>query len=130
MPYLERAPWAVLVPSLALVLMSILAVSLSGLWRGREAGGALGVSWVRRTRIGGDSWDGIEVPLGEETERYLVRVTRDGTTLLETLTQVPEWSYPAAQIAAVSELSISGQMKSPGFISGIPRNPERAFASA
>lgn len=29
MPYLERAPWAVLVPSLALVLMSILAVSLS-----------------------------------------------------------------------------------------------------
>lgn len=40
MPYLERAPWAVLVPSLALVLMSILAVSLSGLWRGREAGGA------------------------------------------------------------------------------------------
>ncbi|MCM5703066.1 ABC transporter permease subunit [Larsenimonas salina] len=29
MPYLERAPWAVLVPSLALVLMSVLAVSLS-----------------------------------------------------------------------------------------------------
>ncbi|WP_168012740.1 ABC transporter permease subunit [Halomonas salinarum] len=33
MPYLERAPWAVLVPSLALVLMSILAVSLASLWR-------------------------------------------------------------------------------------------------
>lgn len=32
-PYLERAPWAVLVPALALVLMSILAVSLSSLWR-------------------------------------------------------------------------------------------------
>ncbi|WP_227875956.1 ABC transporter permease subunit [Kushneria konosiri] len=32
-PYLERAPWAVLVPSLALVLMSVLAVSLSSLWR-------------------------------------------------------------------------------------------------
>ncbi len=29
LPYLERAPWAVLVPALALVLMSILAVSLS-----------------------------------------------------------------------------------------------------
>lgn len=33
MPYLERAPWAVLVPALALVLMSVLAVSLSSLWR-------------------------------------------------------------------------------------------------
>lgn len=33
MPYLERAPWAVLVPSLALILMSILAVSLSSNWR-------------------------------------------------------------------------------------------------
>ncbi|WP_456268748.1 ABC transporter permease subunit [Kushneria sp. AK178] len=32
-PYLERAPWAVLVPALALVLMSVLAVSLSSLWR-------------------------------------------------------------------------------------------------
>lgn len=33
MPYLERAPWAVLVPALALVLMSVLAVSLSNMWR-------------------------------------------------------------------------------------------------
>ncbi|WEX85786.1 ABC transporter permease subunit [Sinorhizobium garamanticum] len=30
MPYLERAPWAVLIPTLALVLLSVLAVSLSG----------------------------------------------------------------------------------------------------
>lgn len=31
MPYLERAPWAVLVPTLALTLLSVLAVSLSNL---------------------------------------------------------------------------------------------------
>lgn len=29
MPYIERAPWAVLIPALALVLLSVLAVSLS-----------------------------------------------------------------------------------------------------
>ena len=29
MPYIERAPWAVLIPALALILLSILAVSLS-----------------------------------------------------------------------------------------------------
>ncbi|MBZ5487094.1 ABC transporter permease subunit [Halomonas aquamarina] len=31
MPYIERAPWAVLIPALALVLLSVLAVSLSSL---------------------------------------------------------------------------------------------------
>lgn len=31
MPYIERAPWAVLIPALALMLLSVLAVSLSSL---------------------------------------------------------------------------------------------------
>ncbi|AZM94673.1 ABC transporter permease subunit [Vreelandella venusta] len=31
MPYVERAPWAVLIPALALILLSVLAVSLSNL---------------------------------------------------------------------------------------------------
>ena len=36
-----------------------------------EAGGDLKVTWIRRTRIGGDRWDTPEVPLGEERESYL-----------------------------------------------------------
>ncbi len=28
------------------------------------------VQWVRRTRYGGDSWEGLEVPLGEDAELY------------------------------------------------------------
>lgn len=36
--------------------------------------GSLDLRWVRRTRIGGDGWDGIDVPLGEEIERYRVAV--------------------------------------------------------
>src|SRR5690606_23281057 len=39
------------------------------------------VSWVRRTRIGGDGWDGADVPLGEESESYLLRLLRDGSLL-------------------------------------------------
>lgn len=35
MPYLERAPWAVFIPALALVLLAVLAVSLANLERGR-----------------------------------------------------------------------------------------------
>ena len=36
---------------------------------------AVAFSWIRRTRIGGDGWDGLDVPLGEERELYQVRVT-------------------------------------------------------
>ncbi|MEO1292827.1 MAG: glycoside hydrolase TIM-barrel-like domain-containing protein [Pseudomonadota bacterium] len=36
---------------------------------------ALALSWTRRTRVDGDLWDGEDVPLGEETERYRVTLT-------------------------------------------------------
>lgn len=43
----------------------------------RVEGGAIRLSWVRRTRLGGDSWAGLDVPLGEELEAYEVEI-RDG----------------------------------------------------
>ena len=52
--------------------------------RGLRSAGDLAISWVRRTRLGGDSWDAAEVPLGEETERYEVDIL-DGTTVKRTL---------------------------------------------
>jgi hypothetical protein len=39
-----------------------------------QAGGDTTLTWVRRTRIDGDSWASAEVPLGEEREAWLVRV--------------------------------------------------------
>ena len=33
---------------------------------------SLSLSWIRRTRIGGDHWQGVEVPLGEAFEAYEV----------------------------------------------------------
>lgn len=66
----------------------------------RIGGGDIRVSWVRRTRIGGDSWRGRDIPLGESREEYVVRIV-DGTTILreETVT-VPVWTYTAAMQAA------------------------------
>jgi hypothetical protein len=64
------------------------------------AGGDVGLSWVRRTRIDGDSWLSAEVPLGEEREAYVVRVTAASTVLRETEVTVPGWIYTAAQQAA------------------------------
>lgn len=36
------------------------------------------ISWIRRTRVGGDSWSGVEVPLGEDTEIYEIDILREG----------------------------------------------------
>jgi hypothetical protein len=65
-----------------------------------EADGGLHARWIRRTRIDGDGWEAPEVPLGEEAERYLVRVTASGAVLREAQTEAPEWIYPADQRAA------------------------------
>ena len=55
------------------------------------------ISWIRRTRIDGDDWDGFEVPLGEDSELYLLRVQQGEVVLREEQCSAPIWSYSAAQ---------------------------------
>ncbi|PHR94311.1 MAG: hypothetical protein COA69_01570 [Robiginitomaculum sp.] len=43
------------------------------------------ISWIRRTRIGGDDWASLEVPLGEEFEQYEIDFM-EGATVLTTQT--------------------------------------------
>jgi hypothetical protein len=62
--------------------------------------GDVALSWVRRTRIEGDVWQGYEVPLGEDREAYLVRVSSGGTVLREAEVLAPEFTYTAAMQAA------------------------------
>ena len=52
--------------------------------------------WVRRTRIDGDSWTLAEVPLGEESEKYVVRVRQGGAIVREITVSEPQWVYSAA----------------------------------
>ena len=57
------------------------------------------MSWVRRTRIDGDSWEGFEVPLGEASERYLLRIV-DATGLRrEIVLGAPGFAYRGAMRA-------------------------------
>ncbi|MEZ5810888.1 MAG: glycoside hydrolase/phage tail family protein [Rhizobiaceae bacterium] len=73
-------------------------VHLSG---ARLPGGDYGFSWVRRGRVDADSWLGPDIPLGEASELYAVRVLRtDGTLVREAAPTSPEWVYAAADIAA------------------------------
>lgn len=48
-----------------------------------EANGQITLSWTRRTRIGGDSWAGLDVPLGEEEERYRVQLWSQDAVIAE-----------------------------------------------
>jgi hypothetical protein len=56
--------------------------------------------WIRRTRIGGDGWEAAEVPLGEDSESYLVQVRKNGAPLRQEIVTEPSWTYSAAAQSA------------------------------
>jgi hypothetical protein len=65
-----------------------------------EGSGNIRISWIRRTRINGDSWDYIDdVPLNEAYERYEVDVLDGSDNVVRTLTVTDATSvvYTAAQ---------------------------------
>lgn len=65
----------------------------------RALDGALSLSWIRRTRVGGDAWEAVEVPLAEEWERYEVDIL-DGENVKRTLAVTsPACTYSATQQA-------------------------------
>ena len=63
----------------------------------REENGQITLSWIRRTRIGGDSWAGLDVPLGEEIERYRVQLWKEGVVIAEYETTEPTLTLPTLQ---------------------------------
>jgi hypothetical protein len=79
--------------------------------------GDLRFDWKRRTRIDGDSWQSVEVPLGEESESYLVRVIKDSAVIAEYGVTQPFFLYTAMMRAldsvsgafrvSVAQLSVS-----------------------
>jgi hypothetical protein len=69
---------------------------------GRQPSGSddIKLSWTRRTRIGGDGWSQVDVPLAEATEGYEVEIL-DGATTLRTLAAAsPSVTYTSAQQTA------------------------------
>lgn len=65
-----------------------------------DANGDIHVTWLRRTRIDGDPWEGPDVPLGEESESYLLRLFTGSDMRRELLLSTPHWTYSKAARAA------------------------------
>lgn len=64
--------------------------------RARRAGDDVVLTWVRRTRLGGDTWEQAEVALGEESEAYEVDILKGGDVVRTLRTGTPMVVYPAA----------------------------------
>lgn len=67
---------------------------------GRHAGWA--VTWIRRTRVRGDSWELAEVPLGEAFEAYRVRVRQDDRVIFQSEVSLPQTLIPASALSSLS----------------------------
>lgn len=91
----------------------------------RRAADGIAISWIRRTRVGGDPWEVADVPLGETGERYRVEILA-GTAVLRTVeVTTPAWLYPAAQEVAdfgapVTSLSVRITQMSAAVGTGVP----------
>lgn len=70
-----------------------------GLWGVRDHdSGDWEITWKRRTRLGGDSWDQAEVPLGEETEAYQLEILDGDGEVVRTFTATTtSQTYTSAQ---------------------------------
>ena len=92
----------------------------------RNTAGDLALSWIRRTRSGGDSWDTLEVSLGEDVERYEVDIL-DGVSVKRTLESLTSnVVYAAAEQttdfgAPQSSITLRVVQINPSVGRGIPR---------
>jgi hypothetical protein len=75
--------------------------------KGVRSSGDINISWIRRTRGGGDNWELPEVPLGEESESYEVDIL-DGSTVKRTLSA----SSPSVTYTSGSQITDFGSIQS------------------
>ena len=65
-------------------------------WQETEEGWK--ITWIRRGRLDADTWEGVDIPLGEESELYRLRVLREGQEVMEFTTTSPQAIISNAQI--------------------------------
>jgi len=69
-----------------------------GRWRDDGAGGIV-VEWIRRSRSGFAWRDGLDAPLGEDSEVYRVSVIVDGASMAQHVVPAPAITINAADLA-------------------------------
>lgn len=80
--------------------------SVSHLSYARIEGNDLEFTWIRRTRIDGDSWASLDVPLNEAAESYALRVIKENTVVRQLDVNASAWTY-------TNEMQIADQLTAP-----------------
>ena len=62
---------------------------------GAAVSGDVSVAWTRRTRIDGDNWQSVEVPLGEYSEIYQLRIVQADVIVREEAVATSSYLYSA-----------------------------------
>ncbi len=73
----------------------------------RDGSGNLTISWIRRTRLGGEWRDGVDAPLSESSEAYDIDIM-NGSTVVRTISA----STPTASYSAASQTTDFGSPQS------------------
>lgn len=68
--------------------------------RALQTTAGLDVKWIRCSRVDGDIWADGDIPLGEDHESYVVRVSQNGGLLRQETLSSPNWQYSAADQTA------------------------------
>lgn len=90
-----------------------------------QSNGDILIHWLRRTRLDGDPWEFVDVPLAEDTEAYRTDVLNGATVLRQLPSSVPEILYEFAEQLAdfgqpVSQLELNVQQISAIYGAGTP----------
>ncbi len=62
----------------------------------RQTIGDIEISWIRRSRIGADNWQGIDIPLGEDSEAYVLEILNGTDVVRQVEVASPTYLYSAA----------------------------------
>jgi hypothetical protein len=92
----DLTPVTAVVANIGRALLPLSPVHIVAL---RLTNGDTRINWVRRSRDGWHWIDGVDAPLGEESELYSVTVSNGASSSRSITVAMPEWTYNAVERA-------------------------------
>ena len=65
------------------------------------------ISWIRQSRIGGDNWGGLDIPLGEDSEIYRVELLSEGQSTSEYEVIEPQITLSISDLFTINHIRIT-----------------------
>ena len=65
------------------------------------------ISWIRQSRIGGDNWGGLDIPLGEDSEIYRVELLSEGQSTSEYEVIEPQITLSISDLFTIDQIRIT-----------------------